>query len=63
MLRELLHLVGVGINWILEPVSNSNRTGNHMGLQPHTFKDNVEYVNLYLIISYELFFISIKINL
>ncbi|BDD88032.1 sulfate reduction electron transfer complex DsrMKJOP subunit DsrK [Desulfofustis limnaeus] len=44
MLRELLHLVGIGINWILEPVSNSNRTGNHMGLQPHTFKDNVEFL-------------------
>lgn len=44
MLRELLHLVGVGINWILEPVSNSNRTGNHMGLQPHTFKDNVDFL-------------------
>ena len=34
MLRELLHLVGVGINWIIEPVANSNRTGNHMGLTP-----------------------------
>ncbi|GAB4340022.1 MAG: (Fe-S)-binding protein [Desulfobulbaceae bacterium] len=44
MLREMLHLVGVGINWILEPASNSNRTGNHMGLQPHTFKDNVEFL-------------------
>jgi Fe-S oxidoreductase len=44
IMRELLHLVGVGINWILEPVSNSNRTGNHMGLQPHTFKDNVEFL-------------------
>jgi Fe-S oxidoreductase len=44
VLRELLHLVGVGINWILEPVSNSNRTGNHMGLQPHTFKDNVSFL-------------------
>ena len=44
VLRELLHLVGVGINWILEPVSNSNRTGNHMGLQPHTFKDNVDFL-------------------
>ncbi|MBB5349179.1 (Fe-S)-binding protein [Desulfoprunum benzoelyticum] len=44
ILRELLHLVGVGINWILEPVSNSNRTGNHMGLQPHTYKDNVEFL-------------------
>ncbi|MDH4316906.1 MAG: (Fe-S)-binding protein, partial [Desulfobulbaceae bacterium] len=44
MVRELLHLVGVGINWILEPASNSNRTGNHMGLQPHTFKDNVDFL-------------------
>ncbi|MBV5328522.1 MAG: (Fe-S)-binding protein, partial [Chlorobium sp.] len=44
ILRELLHLVGIGINWILEPVSNSNRTGNHMGLQPHTFKDNVDFL-------------------
>ena len=42
--RELLHLVGVNINWILEPAANSNRTGNHMGLQPHTFKDNIEYL-------------------
>ena len=44
MLRELLHLVGVGINWILEPAANSNRTGNHMGLQPHTFKENIGYL-------------------
>lgn len=42
--RELLHLVGVNTNWILEPAANSNRTGNHMGLQPHTFKENVEYL-------------------
>ena len=44
IIRELLHLVGIGINWILEPVSNSNRTGNHMGLQPHTYKDNVDFL-------------------
>ncbi len=44
MIRELLHTVGIGINWILEPASNSNRTGNHMGLQPHTFKDNVDFL-------------------
>jgi len=42
--RELLHLVGVNINWILEPAANSNRTGNHMGLQPHTIKDNIGYL-------------------
>ncbi len=42
--RELLHLVAVNINWVLEPVYNSSRTGNHMGLQPHTLKENVEYL-------------------
>ncbi|MCL2340357.1 MAG: (Fe-S)-binding protein [Proteobacteria bacterium] len=44
MLRELLHMVGVGINWAMEPVSNSNRTGNHMGLTPQAFKGNVEFL-------------------
>jgi len=44
MLRELLHLVGCGINWAMEPVSNSNRTGNHMGLTPQAFKGNVDFL-------------------
>jgi Fe-S oxidoreductase len=44
MLRELLHLVGCGINWAMEPASNSNRTGNHMGLTPQAFKGNVEFL-------------------
>ena len=44
MARELLHLVGVNTNWILEPAANSNRTGNHLGLQPHTFKQNAEFL-------------------
>ena len=44
MARELLHLVGANTNWILEPAANSNRTGNHMGLQPHTLKENAEYL-------------------
>ena len=44
MLRELLHLVGIGINWAMEPASNSNRTGNHMGLTPQAFKGNVEFL-------------------
>jgi len=44
ILRELLHLLGIGMNWILEPASNSNRTGNHMGLQPHTYKDNADFL-------------------
>ncbi|MDH5752374.1 MAG: (Fe-S)-binding protein [Deltaproteobacteria bacterium] len=40
--RELLNLLGVNINWILEPVSNCERTGNHLGIEPHTFKQVVE---------------------
>ena len=40
--RELLHLLGVNINWILEPVSNCTRTGNHLGIEPHTFKQVIE---------------------
>ncbi len=44
MLRELLHLVGCGINWAMEPVSNSNRTGNHMGLTPQAFKGNIDFL-------------------
>ena len=41
--RELLNLVGLNINWIIEPVSNCFRTGNHLGIQPHTFKDNIDF--------------------
>ncbi|WP_456430953.1 sulfate reduction electron transfer complex DsrMKJOP subunit DsrK [Thermosulfuriphilus sp.] len=42
--RELLHLLGCNINWILEPVRNSAFIGNHLGLQPHTIKENIEYL-------------------
>jgi Fe-S oxidoreductase len=42
--RELMNLVGLNINWVMEPVANCQRTGNHMGIQPHTFKDNVEFL-------------------
>ncbi|MFC1769527.1 4Fe-4S dicluster domain-containing protein, partial [Nitrospirota bacterium] len=41
MIRELLHLIGVNINWILEPAANCNRTGNHLGLQPHAFVSSI----------------------
>ncbi|MFV0421190.1 sulfate reduction electron transfer complex DsrMKJOP subunit DsrK [Oleidesulfovibrio sp.] len=44
MARELLHELGLGINWIMEPVSNCNRTGNHLGIQPHAFKEIVEFL-------------------
>jgi len=42
--RELLNLIGCQIDWIGTPVANCNRTGNHLGLQPHTYKENVEYL-------------------
>ncbi len=44
MARELLNLVGLNINWVMEPVANCDRTGNHLGIQPHTFKDNIEFL-------------------
>ncbi len=43
MARELLNLVGLGIDWITTPVANSFRTGNHLGIQPHGFKDSVDF--------------------
>ncbi len=42
--RELLHEVGLGIHWIMDPVFNCNRTGNHLGIQPHAFKEIVEFL-------------------
>jgi len=42
--RELMMLVGLNINWIVEPVANCQRTGNHLGIQPHTFRDNIEFL-------------------
>ncbi|MEW5722575.1 MAG: sulfate reduction electron transfer complex DsrMKJOP subunit DsrK [Thermodesulfobacteriota bacterium] len=42
--RELLNLLGLNIDWIQTPVANCNRTGNHLGLQPHTYKDNAEFL-------------------
>jgi Fe-S oxidoreductase len=41
--RELLNLLGCSINWICEPAANCFRTGNHLGVQPHGFKDNIEF--------------------
>ena len=41
--RELLHLLGIGIDWISTPAANCFRTGNHLGIQPHGFKDSVEF--------------------
>lgn len=44
IVRELLHDLGLGLHWIMDPVSNCNRTGNHLGIQPHAFKEIVEFL-------------------
>lgn len=41
--RELLNMVGVNIDWIHTPVANCFRVGNHLGIEPHTFKDTLEF--------------------
>ncbi|MCX6641707.1 MAG: (Fe-S)-binding protein [bacterium] len=41
--RELLNLLGLSIEWICTPLSNCFRTGNHLGIQPHGFKDSIEF--------------------
>ena len=43
MAREILNLLGLNIGWALEPAANCYRTGNHLGIQPHTFKDTLEF--------------------
>jgi len=43
MARELLHLLGLSVNWVMEPVANCHRTGNHLGIQPHGLKDTLEF--------------------
>jgi Fe-S oxidoreductase len=40
--RELMHEIGVGINWVTGPASNSFMTGNHLGLKPHAIVNSLE---------------------
>jgi Fe-S oxidoreductase len=42
MARELLNKFGLNIEWVAGPVANCYRTGNHLGLQPHTIKDSFD---------------------
>ncbi len=41
--RELLNLLGVNIDWVLGPAANCYLNGNHLGIQPHAFKDMIEF--------------------
>ncbi len=41
--RELLNLIGLNIDWIATPAANCYRTGNHLGIQPHAYKDMMDF--------------------
>ena len=41
--RELLNLLGLNTDWISAPVANCYRTGNHLGIQPHAYKDMLDF--------------------
>ena len=42
--RELLNLVGLNVNWVIEPVANCFRFGNHLAIQPHGLVDTLEFM-------------------
>jgi Fe-S oxidoreductase len=42
--RELLGLLGIYVNWVIEPVANCFRLGNHLGIQPHGLVDTLEFM-------------------
>ncbi|GLI32876.1 sulfate reduction electron transfer complex DsrMKJOP subunit DsrK [Desulforhabdus amnigena] len=41
--RELLNLLGLNIDWVVAPAANCFMNGNHLGIQPHAFKDMIEF--------------------
>jgi len=41
--RELTNLLGLNIDWIAGPIDFCYRTGNHMGIQPHAFKEMIDF--------------------
>jgi Fe-S oxidoreductase len=41
--RELTNLLGLNTDWIAAPVANCYRTGNHLGIQPHAYKDMLDF--------------------
>ncbi len=42
--RELLGLLGLYVNWVIEPVANCYRFGNHLAIQPHGLKDTLDFM-------------------
>ena len=44
MARELLGLLGLYVNWVIEPVANCFQFGNHLAIQPHGMMDTLEFM-------------------
>ena len=42
LVRELLNLVGLNIDWVITPVANCFSKGNHLGIQPHGIVDSYD---------------------
>jgi len=42
--RELLGLLGIYVNWVIEPVANCFRLGNHLAIPPHGMVDTLEFM-------------------
>ncbi|MCJ7626942.1 MAG: (Fe-S)-binding protein, partial [Longimicrobiales bacterium] len=42
--RELIGLLGLYVNWVIEPVANCFRFGNHLAIQPHGLVDTLEFM-------------------
>jgi len=42
--RELLGLLGLYINWAIEPVANCYMYGNHLAIPPHGLVDTLEFM-------------------
>ena len=42
--RELLGLLGLYVNWVIEPVANCFQFGNHLAIQPHGLMDTMEFM-------------------
>ena len=42
--RELIGLLGLYVNWVIEPVANCFTFGNHLAIQPHGLVDTLEFM-------------------
>ena len=42
--REILHKLGIATDWAMKPVHNSYFIGNHVGVPPQSFKENLEFL-------------------